>query len=75
MKVANVVDRFSKKKTHLSNFFEIRPVGAELLHADRRTDMNLIVAFRSFANAPNKNQTHFILDQISDQWLPREFIS
>jgi len=34
---------------------EIHPVGAELLHADGRTDrrtdmMYLIVAFRSFAN-------------------------
>jgi hypothetical protein len=33
-----------------------RPVGAELFHADRRTDgqtdmTNLIVAFRNFANA------------------------
>jgi len=38
----------------------IRPVGAELFHADRRTDgqtdmTTLTVAFRSFANAP-KNQ-------------------
>jgi len=24
------------------------------LHSDRRTDMNLIAAFRSFANAPKK---------------------
>jgi hypothetical protein len=33
---------------------KIRPVGAELFHAGGRTDMtNLIVAFRSFANAPN----------------------
>jgi hypothetical protein len=36
---------------------KIRPVGAELFHADiqtdRRTDMaKLIVAFRNFANAP-----------------------
>ena len=35
---------------------KIRPVGAELFHADRRTDgqtdmRNLIVAFRNFANA------------------------
>jgi len=31
----------------------IRPVGAEFIHADRRTDMTkLIVAFRNFANAP-----------------------
>jgi len=32
---------------------KIRPVGAELFHADRRTYMTkLIVAFRNFANAP-----------------------
>ena len=31
----------------------IQPVGAELFHADGRTDMTkLIVAFRNFANAP-----------------------
>jgi len=37
----------------ISNFMKIRPVGAELLHADRRTDMTkLTVAFRSFANVP-----------------------
>ena len=30
---------------------KIRPVGTELFRADGRTDMNLIVAFRSFANA------------------------
>jgi hypothetical protein len=32
---------------------KIRPVGAELLYPDGQTDMTkLIVAFRSFANAP-----------------------
>ena len=32
---------------------KIRPVAAELLHADGQTDMTkLIVAFRNFANAP-----------------------
>jgi len=33
---------------------KIRPVGAELLHVDGRMDrdMTLMVAFRSFANAP-----------------------
>jgi hypothetical protein len=32
---------------------EIRPVGAELFHADGHIDMTkLIVAFRNFANAP-----------------------
>jgi hypothetical protein len=29
---------------------KIRPVGAELFDADRRTDMKLIVNFRNFAN-------------------------
>jgi len=34
---------------------KIRPVGAELFHADGRTDMTkLIVAFRNFANACKK---------------------
>ena len=39
---------------------KIRPLGAELFHADRQTDMTkLIVAFRNFANAPNKyTQSH-----------------
>jgi len=33
---------------------KIRPVGAELFHAEGRTNMtNLIFAFRNFANAPN----------------------
>ena len=32
---------------------KIRPVGAELFHADGRTDMTkLIVAFRNFVDAP-----------------------
>ena len=32
---------------------KIRPVGAELFHADGQTDMTkLIVAFRNFVNAP-----------------------
>jgi len=33
-----------------------RPVGAELFHADRQTDMRkLFVAFRKFVNAPQKS--------------------
>jgi hypothetical protein len=38
----------------ISNFEKISPVGAEIFHADRRTDMKLIVVFRNFANAPRK---------------------
>ena len=40
-----------EKKTHISIFIKIRPVGAEF-HADRETDMTkLIVAFRNLGNA------------------------
>ena len=52
----NFRDRFSKKP-QIWSFIKIRPVGAELFHADRgtdrRTDMTkLIFAFRNIANAP-----------------------
>jgi len=37
---------------------KIRPVGAELFHADGQTDMaELTVAFHSFASAPKRNKT------------------
>ena len=37
----------------------IRPVGDELFHADRRTDMSkLIVAFRTFVNVPKCTSTY-----------------
>jgi len=43
---------------------KICPVGAELFHADRRTDMtNVIVAFRNFANLP-KNAELFHTHEI-----------
>ena len=46
-----IFDRFSKTN-QISNFTKIRPVGAELFHADRRTKMtNLITASHNFANA------------------------
>jgi hypothetical protein len=36
---------------------KILPVEAKLFHAEGRTDkMKLIVAFRNFANAPNKSK-------------------
>jgi len=39
---------------------KIRPLGAESFHADRGTDMmELITAFRNFANAPkNPEPSH-----------------
>ena len=33
----NILNSFSKN-IQISNFMKIRPVGAELFHADRRTD-------------------------------------
>jgi hypothetical protein len=45
----NFLDRFSKN-AQMSNYMKIRAVGAELFHADGRTDMTkLIVAFLNFA--------------------------
>jgi len=38
----------------MSNFMKILPVTAELFHVDGRTDINIIVPFRNFANAPKK---------------------
>jgi hypothetical protein len=50
------------ENTKVSNLIKIRPVGAELLHADGRTDMTkLIVAFRNFANAPKNSTINNIL--------------
>jgi hypothetical protein len=43
---------------------KIRPVGAELFHADGRTDgrtdmRKLIAAFRNFANGPNNKEEKY----------------
>jgi hypothetical protein len=53
----NFLNRFSKN-AQIPNFIEIRPEGAEFVHAEqRRTDlMKLKVAVRNFANA-HKNIT------------------
>jgi hypothetical protein len=45
----------------------IRPVGAELLHAEERTNMRLIVAFRNFANAL-KTSTVLSYQTVSVKW-------
>ena len=43
-----------RKNPQTSDFRIIRPVGAELFHADAQADMpKLKVPFRNFANAPN----------------------
>ena len=40
---------------------KIRPQGAELFHAERRTDGQLIVAFGNFVNAPKNLSTYIWL--------------
>jgi hypothetical protein len=51
--ILSFLERFPKRKAQISNFMKIRPVGAELFHADRRTDLTkLIVGFRNFTSAP-----------------------
>ena len=41
---------------------EIRPVGAEMLHADEQTDMTKpVIAFRNSANAPKEACTLSVL--------------
>ena len=48
----NFLDRFSKN-TPISVFMKIRLVGVEVFRADGHRDMaRLMIAFRSFANAP-----------------------
>jgi len=40
---------------------KIRPMGAELFHVDRRTDMTkLIVDFRNFSNALKNSLSHLL---------------
>ena len=69
-------DIFSKN-TQISNFTKNRPVGAELLHADRRRDRQtdvtkLLVAFRNFAKAPKMHAHSFnssnTLFRINGSW-------
>ena len=44
-----------KKKHQILIFIKIRPLGAQLLHADGQMDMTkLTVVFRNFANAPDQ---------------------
>jgi hypothetical protein len=46
-----------RKNAQIYNLIKIRPMGAELFHADWRSDMTeLTVAFRNFANAPKTSK-------------------
>ena len=58
------------RKTQVSNFMNIRPVGTELFHADRRTDMTTpTVASRNFANA-SKNQVRLCSSRFGTNQRP-----
>jgi hypothetical protein len=50
----------------IPSFIITHPVGAELFHSDGRTDMTkLIIAFRNFVNAPDKDLISFLT-----KWRP-----
>ena len=58
-----------RKINEVSNFINIRSLGAELLPTDGQTDVTkLIVAYRNFANAPKKSQ-HFVFTHAVDVLL------
>ena len=64
---------FFSENTQISNFMKIRPVWAELFHADRRkyvrTDMkNLVVAFNNFAKAPKIYKSTSKLEKLMSLW-------
>jgi hypothetical protein len=64
------LDRVSKN-TEISNVTKVRLEGAELLHADGRTDgqtdmTKLIVAFRNFVNESKKEQKSSIFEAFSN---------
>jgi hypothetical protein len=55
------------EKNRISNSIKIRPVGAELLHADGRTDLTkLIVAFHNFANRPKNSMSKILTEKSLD---------
>ena len=66
--------QISKKKKSIqkSNLIKISPVGAELFHSDRLTDMTkLIVAVRYFANAPKNIM--YVITLFMFLWDPISF--
>ena len=51
------------KSAQISNVTKIRPVGADLSHADSQTDTTkLMVAFRNFSTAPKRK--HDVIDNV-----------
>jgi hypothetical protein len=54
---------FQQIHAEITSLIKILPLGVELFHADRQTDIaKLTVAFRNFANAPeNGTEIHTII--------------
>jgi len=52
---------FGEKNIEMWNFMKIRPVGAELFHADRQTDMTkLIVCFWQICERPQNQSVNAV---------------
>jgi hypothetical protein len=49
---------------------KIFPAGAELFHADRETDMTLIVDFHNFAKAPKNCSSNCLIQTGTDKRTP-----
>ena len=56
-KVYPLLSDYFRKNTHILNFMNIRPVGAELIHTDGRTDIH-DEANKRLANAPENSHVH-----------------
>ena len=71
--VFNEICKFSadfRKNIQVPNFMNVRSVGAELFRADRRTNTKrLMVAFRNFANAPDRKPLAQLKLWFSSMWL------
>ena len=58
-------DRFSKKKKHSSYLIKIRPVDDQLsMRTNRRTDMQLVIAFHDSASAPKNRKLEVVVVNI-----------
>ena len=68
----NFLDRFSKSIQKL-NFIKIRPVEADLFHAEGRTDlMKQIVAFHCFAKAPKHEKIQLYSKYLFQPSMPSQ---
>ena len=67
-----IFSTYLKKKARISSFIKIRPVGAEFLYAEGRTEgqtdmTKLIVAFRNTATAPKHLTVVSVMKHVSEE--------